>query len=314
MSNFIPWNSQSLEAWTNEYAEGKIIQLNGLQTHYLEMGEERAGRAPIILLHGFFYDSLMWYKNMQFLSQHYKVYALDLWGFGYSAREPLDYGYPLFAEQIQLFMQALNISKASFIGHSLGAGAAITFVGEHADKVEKLILVDAFGLPNSAPLYSRLIKTAFIGPLLLKLKNDSLRKKILSCHLNKNGNITDEDYLSKATWSQKIFGSNQVIIDIEQRQFFDQLSDEIHHLSDFDLPTLMIWGKQDRIVPFTRGEHMQKVMLGSKLEIIDNAGHLVNIDQPEIFEQTALRFLQMGELKPVEENALDTKNVALHTN
>lgn len=65
---------------------GKFIELGGHSTHYVERG---AGE-PVILIHGFFYDSYTWSNNLDALADRFKVYALDLWGFGYSTREPMD--------------------------------------------------------------------------------------------------------------------------------------------------------------------------------------------------------------------------------
>ena len=83
MASFIPWDSQPLSEWAQKHARGKFIDLDGYQTHYIERGDGE----PVILIHGFFYDSHMWDENIDALAEHYRVYALDLWGFGYSTRE-----------------------------------------------------------------------------------------------------------------------------------------------------------------------------------------------------------------------------------
>ena len=96
MSEFIPWNSQPLDVWASKYAPDKFIDLDGRRTHYIEKGEGN----PVILLHGFFYDSYLWAANIDALAKNFKVYALDLWGFVYSTREPLDYDYQLYVDQV----------------------------------------------------------------------------------------------------------------------------------------------------------------------------------------------------------------------
>ncbi len=73
MSEFIPWNSQPLDGWTEKYAKGTCIDLNGHKTHYIEKGEGD----PIILLHGFFYDSYIWDSNLDALSKKFKGKVLD---------------------------------------------------------------------------------------------------------------------------------------------------------------------------------------------------------------------------------------------
>lgn len=74
MSKFIRWNSQPLDVWAGKYARGKFVDLGGRKTHYIEQG---AGD-PVILLHGFFYDSYLWAANIDVLAEKFKVYALDL--------------------------------------------------------------------------------------------------------------------------------------------------------------------------------------------------------------------------------------------
>ncbi|MCY7295287.1 alpha/beta fold hydrolase [Alteromonas sp. a30] len=296
MSQFIPWNSQPLEDWSKQYAKGTIIELEGKQTHYLKRDCAKQERPYLLLLHGLCYDSLMWTPNADELSKDYNIIALDLWGFGYSTREPLDYGYPLFAQQIHAFINYLGLEQVAIMGHSMGAGAAIEFSTHHPEKVSQLILVDALGLPNSPHLFTRLMRTPILGSALLKMNNNALRKKLMSCHLNRGEEIINDKLITEATWSQKIMGSNQVLLDIENRRFCDQLSDEIHHLGDQSFPVLIIWGRQDKILPFTRGEHIHQVLgTNSQLEVIDNAGHMVNLDQTEIFNATVLDFLLKSE-------------------
>ena len=163
MSEFIRWNSQPLDVWASKYAHGKFVDLDGRRTHYIEKGEGE----PVILLHGFFYDSYLWAANIDALAQHFKVYALDLWGCGYSTREPLDYGYQLYADQVLLFMDRLGIQSASLVGQSMGAGTAILFCVQHRQRVNKLLLVDAAGLPNLLPRMGNFFNLPGVGEFFL---------------------------------------------------------------------------------------------------------------------------------------------------
>src|SRR5690349_7420120 len=172
MGTFIPWNSQPLDEWANKHARGKFIDLNGRKTHYVEKGEGK----PVILLHGFFYDSYIWAENIDALAAHFKVHALDLWGCGYSTRDPLDYGYPLYAEQLLQFMDHLGIQRASLVGQSMGAGTAILFTTRHRSRVEKLVLVDAAGLPNPLPFTARVFNLPGVGEFFMGLKTDEIRR------------------------------------------------------------------------------------------------------------------------------------------
>lgn len=132
MGDFVPWNSQPLEDWAGEFAEGDFIELSGRRTHFVERGQG----VPLLLIHGFNLDWHTWTKNIEPLADHFRVFALDLWGQGFSTREPLEYGYALFAEQVEMSMAALGIEKASLVGHSMGGGTAVAFALRHRERVE----------------------------------------------------------------------------------------------------------------------------------------------------------------------------------
>jgi len=116
MRKFIPWDSQPLETWSENHAPGRIVDLDGRRTHYVEAGQG----PPVILIHGFNHDLNTWNANIDAFSRCFKVYAVDLWGSGFSTRTPMDYGFPLFAEQIRSFMDYLDIPRAHLVGHSMG--------------------------------------------------------------------------------------------------------------------------------------------------------------------------------------------------
>ena len=287
MAEFIPWNSQPLEEWAKKYATGEIIELNGHSTHYVEKG---AGE-PLILIHGFFYDSYMWNKNIDALAEGFKVYALDLWGFGYSTRDPLDYGYPLYADQLLKFMDTLNIERASLIGQSMGGGTCILFSVNHRDRVNKMILVDAAGLPNPLPLMGKIVNLPMLGEFLVNLKGNFYRKMALSSiYIHDKAFITDT-YLDNVTRFHKVKGTTEASLKILRKQFFDTLSDEIRKLGELDVPILIVWGRQDKSVPLKCGQEMHKTLKGSRLEILDQAGHCPHDEQSERFNELALGFL-----------------------
>jgi len=287
MAEFIPWNSQPLDEWAKKYAKGKFIKLDGYSTHYIEKGEGE----PVILIHGFLYDSYMWNKNIDALADKFKVYAIDLWGFGYSTRDPMDYGYQLYANQLLKFMDALDIQKASLIGQSMGGGTSIFFSVNHRDRVNKLILVDPAGMPNPLPLIGKITNLPKIGEFLLGLKSDFYRKMVLSTTFIYDKEFVTESYFENVTRFHKIKGTIEILLKILRKQFFHTLSDEIHRLGEMDVPILIIFGRQDKAVPLERGKEMHNILRGSQLEIFENAGHCPHDEQSQKFNQLAVDFL-----------------------
>lgn len=287
MPEFIPWSSQSLDQWAEKYAQGKFIELGGRRTHYLEKGDG----PPVILLHGFFYDSYLWTANIDALARHFKVYALDLWGFGYSTREPLDYGYPLYAEQVLLFMDSLGLRRASLVGQSMGAGTAVLFGVQHRPRVEKLVLVAAAGMPNPL-IMLRLFSLPGIGEFLEGLKTDALKRSAFAYGFMHNHELLTDTYFENVTRHQKIQGSARVALTIQRKQFFDTLSDTIHRLATLEVPTLLVWGRQDKATPLRLGRQMHEILQGSRLEILDNAGHVPNYERADAFNPLVVDFLR----------------------
>jgi pimeloyl-ACP methyl ester carboxylesterase len=288
MGDFISWNSQPLEDWANKYAKGKFIDLGGRNTYYIEKGEGEA----IILLHGFFYDSYLWDSNIEVLAEHFKVYALDLWGFGYSTREPLDYGYQLYSDQVLMFMDALNIKQASLAGQSMGGGTAIYFCLKHRQRVNKLILVDAAGVPHGLPLTGKFFNLPGVGEFFLGLNNNLIRRKNLADVFIHNKNLITDNYFENVTRFHKIKDTTECMLTILRKQFFHTLSNQLRQLSQLDVPILIIWGKEDKAIPWQKGEEMHKILKGSRFEILESAGHVPNYECAEEFNKLALDFLQ----------------------
>ena len=285
MTKFVPWNSRPLDEWSQKYASGKFVDLDGHITHYIEMGDGE----PVILLHGYFYDSLQWSKNLEALAKEFKVYALDLWGFGYSTREPMDYDYYLYANQLLKFMDALGIEKASLVGQSMGGGTGILFCTQHPERVNKVILVASGGLPNPPKLMSRIACIPGVGEFLFRLKGS--RKGILKANFVYDENKLTDEYVESVTRFHKVKGTTQVLLKVLRRQFWDTLSEEIHTLGTTGLPILIVWGRQDQSIPVKLAQEMHRILKGSRLEIIDQAGHCPNDEQPEVFNRLAIEFL-----------------------
>jgi pimeloyl-ACP methyl ester carboxylesterase len=287
MSNFIPWSSQPLGVWAEKHARGKFINLDGHQTHYIEKGQGDS----VILIHGFFFDTLMWDENLDALAEKYKVYAIDLWGFGYSTRENLDYGYPLYVRQLKLFMDALGLSETVLIGQSMGAGTIIKFAESSPDRVKKMVLVDPAILPNKLPLMGKIANLPVVGEILFGMNNDFMRKMTLgTTFIYDKAHITQE-FLDRITRFQKVEHSTEIMLKILRKQFFHTLKDEVYLVGQMGIPALIVAGQQSSGIPIALSRQVHAIIAGSRLEVFDPAGHCPNVEQPERFNRLVLEFL-----------------------
>ena len=115
------------------------IVVDGELVHYEVLGRGR----PVILLHGMIGSWRYWVPLLQRLQQSYRLYALDLFGFGDSSKSPAHFSLDQQAALVQAFMEELGLPKAAFIGHGLGALVAVEFARAHPDKVARLLMVSA---------------------------------------------------------------------------------------------------------------------------------------------------------------------------
>ena len=292
MRGFVPWNSQPLHTWAEKHAPGKFLQTDGYSTHYIEKGEGR----PIILVHGFFYDSYMWVRNIDALAEHFKVYAIDLWGFGYSSRMPAKHGYPIYADQLTKFMDAVGIDRASLVGQSMGGGVCIHFTAQNRHRVNKLILVSATGLPSPMPTMGRIALLPKVGEFLMGLRCDLPRKMMLRSVWFYDKALVTDDYFEKVTRFHKIGGTTDIGLRLmRDHASLGNLLEDIVSLGRMRVPALLVWGQQDRAVPPELGQQMHAILRGSRLEVIEDAGHCPQYEHSDLFNELVLNFLLLGQ-------------------
>jgi len=280
------WSSQPLETMRERYAGGKLIELDGHSTHYIEKGNGPA----VILVHGWFHDSRMWSRNIDVLAAGFRVYALDLWGFGYSTRQAMDWGYPLYSNQIAQFMDALGIEKASLVSQSMGAGASMLFATQHRDRVEKLVLVSPAGLPNSTSFADQPPLRQCLKALLLNL--DSSRKLILKTMFVYDESSIADGYFEELTRFHQVRGTNEVLLDILHKNFFGTLPLKIYRLGAMGIPILVVCGRHDEAISPELAEKTHLMLKGSRLEVMEQCAHCANYEQPDRFNELAVDFLK----------------------
>jgi pimeloyl-ACP methyl ester carboxylesterase len=173
----------------------------------------------------------------------------------------------------------------------MGAGTAVRFCVQHRQRVDKLVLVACAGLPNPIPLMAKVGNLPGIGELFLGWKSDAFRRMGLGMSFIHNKALLTDRYLENVTRAQKISGSSEVGLAILRKQFFDKLSDEIHRLAGMDVPVLIVWGREDKAIPLRCGRELHHILQGSRLEILDNAGHVPNFERAEEFNRLAMEFL-----------------------
>jgi len=251
----------------------KTAVVYGLNIRYIEAGQGSA----VILLHGLGSVKEIWAANIGVLSAKYHVYALDQIGFGHSDKPLLEYKISTFVDFLHGFMQSQNLSKATLVGNSLGGWIAIDFAARHPEMVDKLVLVDSAGLPFGKPL------TVDLNPASL----EDMRTLLNSIFYDRKM-VTEEFALQAFTnhvRNNDGYTIQRTLAGFAQNQFEDAKLSSIH------APTLVVWGRQDELIPVSSGEKLRDGISGAKLVVYEQCGHVPQLEKPTEFNQAVIEFL-----------------------
>jgi 2-hydroxy-6-oxonona-2,4-dienedioate hydrolase len=234
--------------------------------------------AAVILLHGLGGAKEHWMGNFGALAAGYHVYAIDQIGFGHSDKPLLDYKIATFVDFLYAFMQTQNIGKATLVANSMGGWVALDFTVQHPGMVEKLVLVDAAGLAWLRPIGVDL-NPASLAAMRTLIESVFYDKKIVSDgavqHAFAERMRNNDGYTIQHTWAG--FATTP--------QFEDAKLASIH------VPTLVMWGRQDELIPLASGEKLRDGIKGAKLVVFDQCGHVPMIEKSEEFNHALLEFL-----------------------
>jgi pimeloyl-ACP methyl ester carboxylesterase len=270
----------------------QTVQINGHTIFYTVKGEGK----PLLLLHGYGAGVWVWEKQIEALSQSYRVYALDLIGHGYSDRPKISYTPETYIRFLRDFMDGVGIQKATLIGNSMGGGMAWAMAIRHPERVDRLVLINCVPpdvlhqVKNESFRTLVAIKDIPILPYLViaaRSKN-SIRWILLECVWDIK--LITPEVLNRQYQISKIKGTTRVLYSTfkhaeEGLELKDQLT-LIHQ------PTLFIWGERDFIFPPQVGETLHQAIAGSKFLRIEKSGHIPMWETPDEVNRAILDFLQ----------------------
>jgi pimeloyl-ACP methyl ester carboxylesterase len=272
---------------TEEY-----INVNGIRTRYWTAGDK--GPA-LLLIHGFGASVEIWQHNIEPLAKFYKVYAIDLVGFGRTEKHEGPYTPSFMVDFINDALTVLNLEKVTLIGLSMGGGLSILYTLRFPHKVDKLVLVDSAGLGKEVIFSMRLMSLPFLGEFVTKPSRKMAYLFFKPAVLNPaqlKGQFTDIYYElfslpGAQTAMLKVIRSGCNIFGIKK----DVLNETLMNLHRITSPTLIIWGRQDAIIPLIQAYYAKEKIPNSKLHVIEQCGHMPNFEKPDEFNQVVLDFL-----------------------
>jgi len=256
----------------------KTIAVFGQAIHYLDLGSGPV----VVLVHGLGSRKEDWLPVLETLAQKYRLLMPDQIGFGKSEKPLLDYSVQTYVDFLNEFLRQLKVEKTSLVGESLGGWISALYAvelgeGAHLVPIDRLVLVDAAGLKQDAPIPNLnpsslaamrgMMESVFYDTSWL---NDDALRKIFTDKLSLHDSYTVRSFLG-----------NPMIAT-------ERLDDRLVKIKT---PTLVVWGKQDKLIPMAMGERYAAGIAGAKLVSFDKCGHVPPIEKTEEFAVAVAAFL-----------------------
>jgi pimeloyl-ACP methyl ester carboxylesterase len=274
------------------------LTLHGHRVRYLQAG---AG-PPLALIHGITSSADTWARAITGLARAHTVIAPDLLGHGASAKPRGDYSLGAYASGVRDLLAALGHDRVTIAGHSLGGGVAMQFAYQFPERTERLVLVSSGGLGREVSLLLRaaaLPGAEFLLPLLvpswLGRAVDGVGWAGSRLGLSARPDLAEmiRGFLSLNDGEARAAFLHTLRAVIEPGGQRVNGSDRLYLAAN--LPTLLVWGERDPIIPVAHGRMAHVAMPGSWLEVFPASGHFPHMDDPVRFIEVMHRFLDETE-------------------
>ncbi|MFQ5996933.1 MAG: alpha/beta fold hydrolase [Dehalococcoidales bacterium] len=265
------------EGGMDKKIDSRQVKVGGLDIHYLSGGQGE----PLIVIHGGGGNGARaWMKNIEALAENYTVYVPDLPGFGYSQPMAGDYYIPELVQFVEEFSRSLGLKSFYLMGHSLGGGVALEYALKFPYKVSKLVLVNSLCLGREIALWVRFLSNCVVS--------QSMGKAVLAM-------------LKAVKWVvDKLFATVEFVIPLSRFSFSvgrkvttlrEQSTVFVNRLSEIMVPTLVVWGAKDPILPVEQAYAAAELIPDCRVKVFEDSGHSVYRDKLAEFSLLLIAFL-----------------------
>ncbi len=275
------------------------IRLHGHEVRYLVAGSGPA----VLLVHGITSRSETWRRVIPRLAERHTVIAPDLLGHGESAKPRGDYSLGSFASGLRDIMIALEVPTATVVGHSLGGGIAMQLAYQFPERVERLVLVNSGGLGREVSLLLRaatlpgaeLVLPLLFGSPVLRPAGAVLGRVLGGLGMRSSGDLEGIAHgvasLRRAEARRAFLHTARSIMDVGGQRV--DARDRLYLAES--MPSLIVWGERDPLIPADHGRAAHAAMPGSRLEVFEDSGHFPHMDDTMRFVEVLSDFLATTE-------------------
>ncbi|MEX1107086.1 MAG: alpha/beta fold hydrolase [Ilumatobacteraceae bacterium] len=278
------------------------IPLSQVAIHGHDVSYRRAGGGEVVLLiHGLAGSSRTWRDVQPALSSSFDVIAPDLLGHGESAKPLGDYSLGAFASGMRDFLAVLDVPSATIVGHSFGGGVAMQLAYQHPELCDRLVLVGSGGLGREVSWLLRSVTlpgAEHLMPLVFPKPVADLGGavgRVLSGLGVRSPRLAEmwRSYSSLAGAPNRKAFVRTIRTVIEPGGQMVSALDRLYMAAH--LPTLIVWGERDDIIPVAHGRHAHEAIPGSRLVVMEGVGHFPHLEAPAEFLDVLTDFLSTTE-------------------
>ncbi|MGZ0018020.1 alpha/beta fold hydrolase [Nitrosomonas sp. wSCUT-2] len=281
---------KNIPVWTQYQVPDKT---SGLELAFRSVGVGE----PVLLIHGFGASSYSWRHIVEPLAQKNRVITIDLKGFGDSPK-PRDDAYSVYdqARLIRNFILDNDLQNLHIIGHSYGGGVALAvsiYLADSNPGLQKsLVLIDSVAYPQELPGFVKILATPILGPLVTYVVPNTFQVKDLLQKVYFNDDLIPQEAidhyasnLGKPNAKYALLTSVRQMLPTDLQQFSE-------NYASLTIPTLIIWSREDEIVPLAVGKRLHENLPNSKLVIMSDVGHAVQEEKPSLLLPHLHNFLE----------------------
>ncbi len=275
---------------TSSKAPGHFIALPDGKVHYELVGSDQA--QTVVLVPGMSVPYLIWTPTFRTLaSAGFRVLRYDLFGRGYSDRPDLVYDQDLFDRQLWDLLAALGIKdRIDLVGLSLGGAISVIFTDRHPGSVRKLCLIDPAGLPWEGLFPLKVLEVPVLGEFIMGIIGGRVLLAKLDDYLR--GNRGKTALVQGFQEQMRYPGFKRALLSTLRSGMTTAAEKAYRRVGEMDIPILLIWGREDKIVPFGLSERVKELLPPEEFHAIDGAAHIPHFERPEVVNPILIDFLK----------------------
>jgi pimeloyl-ACP methyl ester carboxylesterase len=269
---------------------GQFIKLSDGYVHYELSGPDDG--PVVVLIHGISTPYFIWDDAQSALTKAgFRVLRYDLYGRGFSDRPNVTYDEQLFDRQLLELLSALKIREpADLVGSSLGGAIAVIFAARHPEKARKLLLISPAGYPVNLPLAGRVVYLPIVGDYMTYAFGNPIMLRGFKNYFSKLDKLSafSEKYRQQTQYS----GFKRAILSTLRNFNLNDQKTAYETVGKQGRQVMLIWGREDKIIPFSNNEMIRAVIRDVDFHAIDAAGHLPHYEVPERVNPLMVEFVK----------------------